>query len=93
MPDLDRITSGLFCVLPSVGPDWGFCVAAPAEKNGFPLVLAALRVGAGGKQPPVDQAILKAVDFFAGLAVFDHIRTRKDTIRLQTMMQGTVEVK
>jgi hypothetical protein len=79
-------------VLPNLGPDVGFCVAAPAEKTGFPHLFAAVRVRPGTKTAHVDTALLKAMRFFASLAVFDHNRRTGDRVRMETAMQGDVEV-
>ncbi|HXL17520.1 MAG TPA: hypothetical protein VN961_08370, partial [Streptosporangiaceae bacterium] len=80
-------------VLPQLGPDWGWCVAAAPDPAGFPHVLAALRVQAGNKDAAVDQALLKAVQFLGNLAVFDYNRKHADQVRVKTAMQGAVEVK
>jgi hypothetical protein len=101
-------------VLPQIGPDVGFCIAAPApltlpsppapggegrvrgdapaEKSGLPHVLAAVRVRPGSKTARVDTALLKALRFFASLAVFDHNRRHGDHVRLESVTQGDVEV-
>jgi hypothetical protein len=80
-------------VLPQLGPDWGFCVAAAPDRASFPHVLAALRIQPGDKDTAVDQAFLKAVQFIAGLAVFDYNRKHADQVRVKTVAQGAVEVK
>src|SRR5205807_1581559 len=59
-------------VLPYVGPDWGLCVIASAEKNAFPCVIWALRVQAGPPGAAVDQALFKAVHTFAFFGVFNY---------------------
>jgi hypothetical protein len=56
----------------------------------LPHVLAALRVRPGSG---VDQALLRALHFFAGLAVFDHNARHGDRVRVVTSMQDKVEVK
>jgi hypothetical protein len=80
-------------VLPRLGPDWGFCVAAPGDGTTIPHVLAALRVQPGPANAPVDQALLTAAQFFAGLAVFDHNAKHGGQMRIKTKVQDKVEVK
>jgi hypothetical protein len=80
-------------VLPRLGPDVGLCVTPAADPAHFPHVLFALRMRPGPKEAPVDQAVYRAVQFFAGLAVFEHNRTHKNYLRLRTLRQGQVEVK
>jgi hypothetical protein len=81
-------------VLPRLGPDWGFCVAAaPGDDTGFPHILAVLRVQPGPEGSPVDQALRNAVQFYAGLAVFAHNAKQADQMRIKTAVQDTVEVK
>jgi hypothetical protein len=79
-------------VLPQVGPDLGFCIAAPTDKTSIPLVVTALRIRPGNQANPVDGALLKALRFFAGLAIFEYNRQSGDHLRLDTVMQGKVEV-
>jgi hypothetical protein len=82
-------------VLPFVGPDWGMCVVAPSseDKAWFPQTVFALRVQPGDKKPPVDQTVLGAINFFAGMAVLSHNAKGGEALRLKTVSQGAVEVK
>jgi hypothetical protein len=80
-------------VLPWVGPDWGLCVTAPPNKTALPHLLFALRVQPGDKQPPVDQALIKALTSFAQLGVLAYNRTHTDRLQLKHQMQDQVEVK
>jgi hypothetical protein len=82
-------------ILPLVGPDWGMCIVAPAadDKAWFPQTLFALRVRPGDKKPPVDQAVLGAVNFFAGVAVLSHNNKGGEPLRLKTATQDKAEVK
>jgi hypothetical protein len=82
-------------VLPLVGPDWGTCIVAPAsdDKAWFPQSLFALRVQPGDKKPPVDQTVLGAINFFAGVAVLSHNGKGGEPLRLKTVTQDKVEVK
>jgi hypothetical protein len=41
----------------------------------------------------VDQALVKALQFFAGLAIFDHNVKQGDRMRIETAMQDKTEVK
>jgi len=77
-------------VLPNLGPDWGFSVSAAAT-NQFPHALFALAVRPGTKD--VDQALFKAGQILAGLAVVAHNSKSADPIRLKTVVQDKVEVK
>jgi len=79
-------------LLPELGPDVGFCVLSPPAGTDFPHVLAALRVHPGTTAAPVDQALVKAVRFFAGLAVFDHNRRHGDQVRLESVVQDKIEI-
>lgn len=80
-------------ILPNLGPDWGVCVLPPAQGQTEPQVLAALAVRPGNGAAPVDQALIRALNLFAGLAVLDHNKNRTDPIRLLTARQGELEVK
>jgi len=79
-------------VLGQLGPDVGFCVAAAPGQTGFPHVLAALRVQPGPEAAPVDLALVKALRFFASLAVFDHNRRVGDQMRVENVVQDRIEV-
>jgi hypothetical protein len=79
-------------ILPNLGPDWGFCVMPPGEKDkaATPLLLAALRVKPGdNKEKPVDRALFDAFDRLAGLAVF----FSPDPIALKTRTLDKTTVK
>ena len=81
-------------LLPNIGPDWGVCVLPSKDARRLPEVMVALAVKPGSKEPPVDQALLKAVEFFAQIAVLDHNKNRPGALlRLQSVMQDKVEVK
>ncbi len=56
-------------VLPNLGPNCGFCLAAPAadQKGWFPSFVFALQVRA-----PLDQALFSAVRAVAGMVVLAH---------------------
>jgi hypothetical protein len=58
-------------VLPSLGPDGGFCLSAPlpGDKGFLPQALVAFKVSPGKGAPPVDQTILTALNAFALVAV------------------------
>ncbi|MCS7045085.1 MAG: DUF3352 domain-containing protein [Gemmataceae bacterium] len=82
-------------VVPNVGPDAGVCLLSAQAGRQFPQLLAAVAVRPGNKDPAVDQAVFRAVQFFAGLAIFEYNRGRPDEarIRLRSQQQGDVEVK
>ncbi len=81
-------------VLPNLGPDWGVCLLPPAEGAAVPQVVAALAVKPGGGTEPVDAALLRALQQFAGLAVLDHNRKNPAApIRIETVQQGKVAVR
>lgn len=80
-------------VLPNLGPDWGVCVLPPAAGQTDPQMLAAIAVRPGKESAPVDKALYRALNLFAGLAVLDHNKNQTEPIRLQTIRQGEVEVK
>lgn len=80
-------------VLPCVGPDFGLCVAAAPDGKPIPHVLLALRLRSGAKETSVDQSLYKTLQFFVGLAVFDHNRRHKDRVRILSVQQEHGEVK
>jgi hypothetical protein len=81
-------------LLPNIGPDWGVCVLPSKDAKQLPAMMFALEVKPGTKDPPVDQTLLKAVEFFAGFAVLDHNKNHPEAIiRVQSLKQGNVEVK
>ncbi len=80
-------------VLPQLGPDWGLCIAPAANPQDFPHLLAALTVRPGNDTAPVDQTLVRTIQFLTGLALFDYNRKNPDPIRLKTLKQDNVEVK
>lgn len=76
-------------VLPNIGPDWGVCMLPAKNAQHLPPLMFAIAVKPGSAEKPVDQALFKAAGFFAKIAVLQY----PDAIRLQTMKQGTVEVR
>jgi hypothetical protein len=82
-------------ILPYLGPDWGFCVTAPAERETLvPTCTWALRVRPGPKKVSVGKALYNALNSCAVLAVLTYNSgARSDELRLKTVMQGDVEVK
>jgi hypothetical protein len=82
-------------VLPNIGPDWGMCIVAPAsdDKSWIPQSVFALRTQAGDKKPPVDQTVLDAVNFYAGVAVLMHNTKDAKPLSLKSVNQDNVEVK
>jgi hypothetical protein len=80
-------------VYPNVGPDWGLCLFPAADPKHMPQLLAALAVRPGAKEAPVDQSLVKGLQFLVGLALFEYNRTHENPIRLLTLKQGEVEVK
>jgi hypothetical protein len=81
-------------LLPCLGPDVGFCVLAPAKECGwFPDTIWATKLRPNPEGKPADQTLLDALNFFAGLAVFDHNSKNADRLDLKTLQQDKVEVK
>src|SRR5207253_2453506 len=81
-------------VLPNLGPDWGLCVLPSRDAQHLPQAMFALAVRSGSKEQPIDQALFKGAQFFAGLAILEFNKNNPNAlIRLQTAMQGKVEVK
>ena len=64
-----------------------------AEGQPLPQALIALAVKPLPKEAPVDQGLYRAIQFFAGLALFDYNRKNTPPIRVSTVQQGAVEVK
>ena len=82
-------------VLPNLGPDWGMCVLPASAGKDCPQAIFALGVKPGKKEPGVDQALYKAMQFFVGLALYQHNAGLDDAdkIQMHTLRQGDVEVK
>lgn len=78
-------------VLPSLGPDLGFCILPPAaaDKSWFPQTLLVLRV----KDASLGQSLVSALNSFAILAVLDHNGKHPDKLSIKSVMQDKVEVK
>jgi hypothetical protein len=83
-------------VLPNLGPDWGLCVLAPPakDKDWFPHVLGALRIQPGATKPPVDQAVLNALNSLTGFAVAGYNKEHPDSpTELKYTEQDSVPVR
>jgi hypothetical protein len=80
-------------ILPNVGPDWGICVLPVAEPQNVPGALIALAVHPGSNALAVDQALHRALQLFAGLAVLDYNKNHPDAMRQETVLQDKVEVR
>jgi hypothetical protein len=82
-------------VLPYIGPDWGFCVLAPAPNtpSALPRALTALRVRPNGKTPALEQSLLNGMNALAGLAIFSYNSNHDDAIVLRTVVHDKVELK
>lgn len=82
-------------VLPCLGPDWGFCILAPAPgvKLVLPQVIGALRVRPGNQAPPLDEALLNGINAFAMLGVLAYNGDHTDQISLKTATQDKVTVR
>ncbi len=82
-------------VLPNLGPDWGMCVLPASAGKDFPQAVFVLAVKPGKREPGVDQALYKAIQFFVGLALYPHNngKAEADKIQMHTLKQGDVEVK
>jgi hypothetical protein len=78
-------------ILPGLGPDWGFCVTAPAprEKSWIPQTLLALRVNVGQTKKALDRKLLGALDFAARLLIFTHNGQHPD--QPMTLKTGDVD--
>jgi hypothetical protein len=82
-------------ILPNIGPDVGLCVAAPPAGDAawFPQVLFAVRVRPGPQRPPVDEALLSALNSFALVAVAGYNATHPDRLSLKHVTEDGVAVK
>jgi hypothetical protein len=76
-------------VLPSLGPDWGFCVLAPRpeDKGWFPQTIWALRIQPGS----IERALLNAMNSLALLGVFAYNGSHPDQITFHSLekMEGS----
>jgi hypothetical protein len=82
-------------VLPCLGPDWGACVTAPpaGENTWFPQILVAIRVQPGPKEPPVDRALLSAVDSLITWVSVGYNLQHNDQLVPRTEVEDKVGVK
>jgi hypothetical protein len=74
-------------VLPLLGPDWGFCVLAPAagDKSWLPQSLFVLRIEAARARKFLDHKLMGMLDFAARLVIFGHNNQHPDkTMTLKT---------
>jgi hypothetical protein len=79
-------------VLPNLGPDWGVCILPAKNADEMPRAMFALGVQASPKK--IDQALLKGIDVFAGLAVLNYNQANpKALVQLKTLMQDKIEVR
>jgi hypothetical protein len=78
-------------VLPSLGPDIGMCLLAPAatDKSAMPQGLLALRVRS---DKGAEEAVLSAVKFYATWAMIPY-RMQGKTINVKSVRQDRVEVQ
>ena len=67
-------------VLPVLGPDWGFCVLAPAasDKSWLPQSFFVLRVEAARGRKFLDRKLIDMLDFAARLVIFGHNNQHAD---------------
>ena len=70
-------------LLPALGPDWGAWLAAPGPKEALPRMAAALKAAPGASAEPVDEALVSAMQTWAGLGLLKHNRAHpEDKARL-----------
>jgi hypothetical protein len=89
--DLDFVKD----VLPSIGPDWGFCLTAPAatDKSWVPSGVVAVRVSPGNKTAPLDRTLFSALKSFATVLVAAHNGANPDQpVNLKTVIQDKTEI-
>lgn len=82
-------------ILPALGPDWGFCLVAPAAdgKSWMPQITAAIRLERGQATRPADLTVLNGLNALAAMAVFHHNGGKPGPLSLRSMLQGQVEVR
>jgi hypothetical protein len=82
-------------VLSHVGPDWGFCLAAPPKdgKDWLPQAFLAIRAAPVDESAPVDQALLSAVHtaVLAGVLAYNHQHSA-EPMRLKSFLSNKQEV-
>jgi hypothetical protein len=83
-------------ILPFLGPDWGFCIAAPpgGRPEWFPHMAWALRVQRGKTNPPVDQSLVNMLKAFAGIMVFAYNMNHAgdDELALRSLKRDGAEI-
>ncbi len=76
-------------VLPNLGPDWGYYVAAPpAAEPWFPHAVLAVSVQSRGDKP-LDQALFDVLRVWVGFGV---LAADKGIVQIRNESQGTVAV-
>jgi hypothetical protein len=82
-------------LLPSLGPDWGFCVGAPPAGSPawFPQVVGVLRVRPTEKCPAPQLVLSSALNALATLAVYSHNQGRPGSLSLKATAQDDAEIK
>jgi hypothetical protein len=82
-------------ILPYLGPDWGFCVTAPADKKTLiPYFTWALRVQPGPKKMSVGQVLFSGLNTVAQFAVLSYNSgPGPGAMELKSAKQGDDEVK
>lgn len=84
-------------VLPAIGPDIGWCVAPPAagDKNWFPQVIAAVRLGPGEGRTGLDQRIVTVLqDVAVPFAVVGVNKKSPDSpVRAKSEQDGKQTIK
>jgi hypothetical protein len=76
-------------IVPYLGPDWGLCVMAPADKMSLPQMIAVLRVRPGPNKVSVAQSLLKALETASAWVVM----WNDSEMRVKTELQGPVQVR
>jgi hypothetical protein len=82
-------------VYPNLGPDVGFCISAPPEKEKAwaPHMVWALRVQPGPDAVPADRKLFDRLNVFVNQWVDDYNKKNTDRMEFKTIFQDKVEVR
>ena len=82
-------------LLPDIGPDWGFCLLAPAadRKGWIPDALLAVRIQKGDPAAPADLTVLDALQSLATLAVVQRNGMKPGSLSLKLKVHEGITIR
>jgi hypothetical protein len=81
--------------LPTLGPEWGGCIAAPPSMDAawFPHMLAAVRIHATTAEPAPELHLMNTLNSLANLAVFAQNQVRPGSMSLRSRVHDGTEIR